>query len=80
MFKFFFNLVYQLLTKPLNFSLQNDTVMGTLTVKENIAFSANLRLPRKKYSSQMMKEKVENVIDELGLQSCAETMVSLDLE
>ena len=49
--------------------------MGTLTVRENLQFSAALRLPSHMTSSQR-KERVEKVIAELGLQSCANTKVS----
>ena len=48
--------------------------MGTLTVRENLAFSAAIRLP----SSVSRKEKcqrVEDVISELGLIECADTKV-----
>ena len=48
--------------------------MGTLTVRENLYFSAALRLP----SSMTWKEKrirVKKIIDELGLTSCANTKV-----
>ena len=50
--------------------------MGTLTVKENLYFSAALRLP----SSMTWKEKkqrVKKVIDDLGLNSCVDTKVWL---
>jgi len=49
--------------------------MGTLTVRENLMFSANLRLP----DSLSQKEKhhrVTETIQELGLTSCANTKVS----
>ena len=50
--------------------------MGTLTVRENLMFSANLRLPGKVYSQKERNHKVDKVIDELGLQACANTKVS----
>ena len=49
--------------------------MGTLSVRENLTFSAALRLP----SSVGRKERadrVEDVISELGLQDCADTKVN----
>ena len=55
-------------------TFQDDIVMGTLTVRENLMFSANLRLP----DSLLRKEKrhkVEEIIQELGLTSCANTKV-----
>ena len=51
--------------------------MGTLTVKENIAFSANLRLPHAKYDKEARAAKVDKVIKQLGLESCADTKVFL---
>lgn len=57
------------------FVLQNDILMGTLTVRENLAFSANLRLSRKEYSSSDKKMRVDSVIQELGLKDCADTKV-----
>lgn len=50
--------------------------MGTLTVKENLRFSAALRLP-KSVSEAERKERVEDVISELGLTHCADTKVSI---
>ena len=55
--------------------IQDDVVTGTLTVKENLQFSACLRLPSHMTKSQR-KERVEKVIAELGLQNCANTKVS----
>lgn len=49
--------------------------MGTLSVRENLAFSANLRLSSKEYSNEAKREKVDNVIDQLGLTECANTFV-----
>lgn len=48
--------------------------MGTLTVRENIMFSAALRLPRS-YTWAEIKEKVDTVIDELGLRKVADNRV-----
>ena len=49
-------------------------IMGTLSVRENLQFSAALRLPAR-MSSQERKERVEKTIHDLGLQSCADTKV-----
>lgn len=49
--------------------------MGTLTVRENLLFSGNLRLPRKQYSTADKEKKVESIIQELGLEDCANTKV-----
>ena len=48
--------------------------MGTLTVRENIAFSAALRLPSS-VSRKKRNEKVETVINELGLSDIADSTV-----
>ncbi len=48
--------------------------MGTLTVRENLAFSAALRLPDT-ISRKEREERVDDVIQELGLQACANTRV-----
>ena len=54
---------------------QDDVVLGTLTVRENLQFSAALRLPSH-LTRKERKERVEKVIDELGLRACANTKVS----
>uniref|UniRef100_A0A672MV32 ATP-binding cassette sub-family G member 2-like n=1 Tax=Sinocyclocheilus grahami TaxID=75366 RepID=A0A672MV32_SINGR len=56
--------------------VQNDILMGTLTVRENLAFSANLRLSRKEYSSADKQMRVDSVIQELGLKDCADTKIA----
>ncbi|CAM4591171.1 broad substrate specificity ATP-binding cassette transporter ABCG2 [Caretta caretta] len=58
--------------------VQDDVVMGTLTVRENLLFSAALRLP----SSISFKEKEERVIQiitELGLSKVADAKVGTEL-
>ena len=56
------------------YSLQDDVVMGTLSVRENLHFSAALRL-HSSTSGRERKQRVEKVIRELGLQNCADTKV-----
>jgi len=58
--------------------VQDDMVMGTLTVRENITFSANLRLSDDEYTPEEKTEKVNQVIEELGLQACADTPIGTD--
>ena len=53
-------------------------MMGLLSVKENLEFSAALRLPSST-TRQQRKERVIKVIEELGLTSCANTKVSMSL-
>ncbi|KAL6487515.1 hypothetical protein MHYP_G00041410 [Metynnis hypsauchen] len=55
--------------------VQNDVLMGTLTVRENLAFSANLQLSPADHSSSDKAMKVESVIQELGLKDCADTKI-----
>ena len=50
-------------------------MMGSLSVRENLAFSAALRLPSGT-SWRERRERVEKVIGELNLGSCANTKVS----
>ena len=49
--------------------------MGTLTIRENFMFSANLRLPTN-YSEEEKKSKVQDTINELGLDNVADSKVS----
>ncbi|KAL3876014.1 hypothetical protein ACJMK2_033903, partial [Sinanodonta woodiana] len=54
--------------------VQDDVVVGMLTVRENFQFSAALRLPST-VSKTEREKRVEQVIQELGLQHCADTKV-----
>ncbi|ESW03549.1 hypothetical protein PHAVU_011G023100 [Phaseolus vulgaris] len=53
---------------------QEDVLLGTLTVKETVSYSAHLRLP-----TSMSKEEVNSLIDgtiiEMGLQDCADRLI-----
>ncbi|NXG18537.1 ABCG2 protein, partial [Grallaria varia] len=66
--------------QPANFKctsgyvVQDDVVMGTLTVRENLTFSAALRLP-KSVKEQEKKERVNQIIKELGLSKVADSKV-----
>lgn len=57
--------------------VQDDVVMGTLTVRENFMFSANLRLSSD-ISQSVKKAKVEEVIQELGLSACADSKIGTE--
>ncbi|XP_014667021.1 PREDICTED: ATP-binding cassette sub-family G member 2-like [Priapulus caudatus] len=57
--------------------LQDDIVMGTLTVKENLMFSAQVRLAEK-VTVEQKNQRVIRVIKELGLQTCANTRVGTE--
>ncbi|XP_043911511.1 broad substrate specificity ATP-binding cassette transporter ABCG2-like [Protopterus annectens] len=58
--------------------VQDDVVMGTLTVKENLLFSAALRLPDS-ISKAEKEERVDQVINELGLTKVANSKVGTEL-
>uniref|UniRef100_A0A1X7T546 ABC transporter domain-containing protein n=1 Tax=Amphimedon queenslandica TaxID=400682 RepID=A0A1X7T546_AMPQE len=51
--------------------VQDDVIMGTLSVHENLYFSAALRLPNSMKWAK--KRRLEKVIGELGLSGCADT-------
>uniref|UniRef100_A0A8D2L3M0 ABC transporter domain-containing protein n=1 Tax=Varanus komodoensis TaxID=61221 RepID=A0A8D2L3M0_VARKO len=54
--------------------VQDDIVMGTLTVRENLEFSAALRLPLS-MSFEEKQERVEQVLKELDLSKVADSKV-----
>lgn len=49
--------------------------MGTLSVRENLLFSANLRLNPKHHSSEDKNSRVNTILQDLGLTDCADTKV-----
>ncbi|GLT74858.1 hypothetical protein SLA2020_466240 [Shorea laevis] len=53
---------------------QEDILLGTLTVRETISYSAHLRLP-----STMTKEEINGIVEgtimEMGLQDCADRLI-----
>lgn len=53
---------------------QDDTLIGSLTVREMIRYSARLRLPDKMGRSEK-EELVDSTIMEMGLQDCADTVI-----
>ncbi|XP_076966264.1 broad substrate specificity ATP-binding cassette transporter ABCG2-like [Callospermophilus lateralis] len=54
--------------------VQDDVVMDTLSVRENLWFSAALRLPTT-MTKQEKKERINNIIKELGLEEVADSKV-----
>lgn len=56
------------------FRLKDDVVMGTLTVRENLQFSAALRLPTTMKQHEK-NERITAVIQELGLSKVADSKV-----
>jgi ATP-binding cassette, subfamily G (WHITE), member 2 len=57
--------------------VQDDIVSGTLTVRENLLFSAHLRLS-KSISRETKKNIVNQVIEQLGLEKCADMKVGTE--
>ena len=53
---------------------QDDNLIGTLTVRETIWYSARVRLPDKMLRSEKLA-LVERTIIEMGLQDCADTVI-----
>ncbi|XP_039217157.1 broad substrate specificity ATP-binding cassette transporter ABCG2-like [Crotalus tigris] len=66
--------------QPANFKcisgyvVQDDVVMGTLTVRENFQFSAALRLP-KTVKAYEKEERINQILKELGLTKVADSKV-----
>ncbi|KAK6937179.1 ABC transporter-like, ATP-binding domain [Dillenia turbinata] len=59
---------------PVAYVTQENVLLGTLTVKETIIFSAKLRLP-----SNMSKEEINDIVEatiaEMGLQDCKDRLI-----
>eukprot|EP01135_Chromosphaera_perkinsii_P002144 Nk52_evm78s217 gene=Nk52_evmTU78s217 len=53
---------------------QMDVLMPTLKVRELLYYTAELKLPPS-FTTEMKKERVEQVIAELGLEGCADTII-----
>ena len=70
--------VIHILLIDINYFLnKDDVVMGTLTVRENLHFSAALRLP-KNFRYQDREARVQMIISDLGLNNCSETKVRIN--
>jgi len=54
--------------------VQDDIISGALSVRENLMFSANVRLPTD-VSADERTRRVTKIIQDLGLESCADTRV-----
>ncbi|GAA5809512.1 hypothetical protein MFLAVUS_002921 [Mucor flavus] len=55
---------------------QDDSLMGTLTVRETLTYAALMRLPRHMPLQQKQK-RVEEVIQELGISKIADSMIGI---
>ena len=58
--------------------VQDDVVTGSLTVRENLLFAANMRL-KSDIGADAKKELVDSILKELLLQKCANTKVGTEL-
>lgn len=58
--------------------VQDDILMGTLSVRENLLFSANLRLDPRQHSSKEKQSRVDAIIQDLGLTDCAHTKIGTE--
>ncbi|KAF1881260.1 hypothetical protein Lal_00023296 [Lupinus albus] len=60
--------------KEVSYVAEEEMFLGTLTVRETLTYSANIRLP-----SKMSKEEINNVVEEtimkLGLEECANNTI-----
>ncbi|XP_045797656.1 ABC transporter G family member 15-like [Trifolium pratense] len=63
-----------LYSKQVSFVGQEELFLGTLTVKETLTYSANMRLPSK-MTKQEIDKVVEDTIIEMGLEDCANTKI-----
>ncbi|CAF3389951.1 unnamed protein product [Rotaria sp. Silwood1] len=59
--------------------VQDDILSGTLTVRENLAFSANVRLPQN-VSTKAKKSIIDEVIRQLDLEKCADSNVGNEFQ
>ncbi|XP_061840191.1 broad substrate specificity ATP-binding cassette transporter ABCG2b [Nerophis lumbriciformis] len=58
--------------------VQDDILMGTLTIRENLLFSANLRLDPRRHSAAEKRSRVTTIIDDLGLADCADSKIGTE--
>lgn len=65
--------------RAISYVMQNDVLLANLTVRETLRYAALLKLPRS-YTRAMKLERVEHVIDELGLRKAADTMIGNDIK
>ena len=59
--------------------VQDDIVSGNLTVRENLMFSANVRLP-KDVKKEAKRKIVSDVLLQLGLEKCADSRVGTEFK
>uniref|UniRef100_M4BS98 ABC transporter domain-containing protein n=1 Tax=Hyaloperonospora arabidopsidis (strain Emoy2) TaxID=559515 RepID=M4BS98_HYAAE len=57
-----------------SYVMQDDLFYPTITVKEHLVFQANLRMG-KTVSQKRYRQRVDDVMEELGLQKCRDTLI-----
>lgn len=57
------------------FVMQDDVLFQHLTVKETLVYAAYLRLPRSEFTKAAKVQRAEDVLTELGLQKCKDTVI-----
>src|SRR4051794_14391970 len=67
------------LKRMAGYVMQDDLLFPELTVKETLRYAAFLRMPAK-MSRREKKKKVKAVIQQLGLEGCADTKVGNSLK
>lgn len=50
-----------------SYVMQDDSLWGNLTVRENISYTADLMLPRNEFTHSDKKKRVDQVIEDMGL-------------
>ena len=66
-------------TRMCGYVTQDDLLLGNMTVRENIAFSAALRLPQDLYSAAKRDVAIESVLAELGLAKVKDSLIGNDM-
>ena len=71
------NIFFLLIDCHFSYVVQDDVVYGTLTVRENITFAANLRLNTT--GSEERDRVIDDLLSELNLNKCADTKVGNEM-
>jgi ABC-type multidrug transport system ATPase subunit len=66
------------LTTLRSFVEQEDAILGTLTARETLSYALRLTMP--KAPKGFIKERVDHVIEILGLQGCADIQIGTPLK
>ncbi|KAJ9119314.1 hypothetical protein QFC24_005785 [Naganishia onofrii] len=61
-----------------SFVEQEDALIGTLTARETLTYALRLAMPYEK--AGFLKERVEQVLDMLGLQCCSDMQIGTPLK